>query len=71
MNFYIVIYSYVFCGGGEFFVFFIIFLGFWIDLEMFYNGFFLMIFEIKMNLIKLGKEFFVEVLKVGEIGKEG
>lgn len=45
--------------------------GLWIDLEMSYNGSFLMTLETKMNLTKLGKEPLVEVLKVGEIGKEG
>ncbi|KAM4822771.1 testis-expressed protein 2 isoform X1 [Urocitellus parryii] len=45
--------------------------GLWIDLEMSYNGSFLMTLETKMNLTKLGKEPLVEALKVGEIGKEG
>lgn len=46
-------------------------LGLWIDLEMSYNGSFLMTLETKMNLTKLGKEPLGEALKVGEIGKEG
>lgn len=71
MNFYTVIYSHVFCGGGEPSVFFTISPGLWIDLEMSYNGSFLMTLETKMNLTKLGKEPLVEALKVGEIGKEG
>ncbi|KFQ32103.1 PREDICTED: testis-expressed sequence 2 protein isoform X2 [Merops nubicus] len=45
--------------------------GLWIDLEMSYNGSFLMTLETKMNLTKLGKEPLGEALKVGEIGKEG
>ncbi|EHB10789.1 Testis-expressed sequence 2 protein [Heterocephalus glaber] len=45
--------------------------GLWIDLEMSYNGSFLMTLETKMNLTKLGKEPLVEARKVGEIGKEG
>ncbi|XP_074870386.1 testis-expressed protein 2 [Carettochelys insculpta] len=45
--------------------------GLWIDLEISYNGSFLMTLETKMNLTKLGKEPLVEELKVGEIGKEG
>ncbi|XP_069849183.1 testis-expressed protein 2 isoform X1 [Dipodomys merriami] len=45
--------------------------GLWINLEMSYNGSFLMTLETKMNLTKLGKEPLVEALKVGEIGKEG
>ncbi|XP_009702295.1 PREDICTED: testis-expressed sequence 2 protein isoform X1 [Cariama cristata] len=45
--------------------------GLWIDLEMSYNGSFLMTLETKMNLTKLGKEPLSEALKVGEIGKEG
>ncbi|XP_008635790.1 PREDICTED: testis-expressed sequence 2 protein isoform X1 [Corvus brachyrhynchos] len=45
--------------------------GLWIDLEMYYNGSFLMTLETKMNLTKLGKEPLGEALKVGEIGKEG
>lgn len=48
-----------------------LFPGLWIDLEMSYNGSFLMTLETKMNLTKLGKEPLVEALKVGEIGKEG
>lgn len=52
------------------FLFFSI-LGLWIDLEMSYNGSFLMTLETKMNLTKLGKEPLGEALKVGEIGKEG
>uniref|UniRef100_A0A8C5THD0 Testis expressed 2 n=1 Tax=Malurus cyaneus samueli TaxID=2593467 RepID=A0A8C5THD0_9PASS len=45
--------------------------GLWVDLEMSYNGSFLMTLETKMNLTKLGKEPLGEALKVGEIGKEG
>nr|XP_009925184.1 PREDICTED: testis-expressed sequence 2 protein isoform X2 [Haliaeetus albicilla] len=45
--------------------------GLWIDLEMSYNGSFLMTLETKMNLTKLGKEPLGEALKVGEIGREG
>ncbi|KAL8163873.1 UNVERIFIED_CONTAM: Testis-expressed protein 2 [Gekko kuhli] len=45
--------------------------GLWIDLEISYNGSFLMTLETKMNLTKLGKEPLSEALKVGEIGKEG
>ncbi|XP_069728550.1 testis-expressed protein 2 isoform X1 [Phaenicophaeus curvirostris] len=45
--------------------------GLWIDLDMSYNGSFLMTLETKMNLTKLGKEPLGEALKVGEIGKEG
>uniref|UniRef100_A0A8D0BJ77 Testis expressed 2 n=1 Tax=Salvator merianae TaxID=96440 RepID=A0A8D0BJ77_SALMN len=45
--------------------------GLWIDLEISYNGSFLMTLETKMNLTKLGKEPLGEALKVGEIGKEG
>ncbi|XP_053149639.1 testis-expressed protein 2 isoform X3 [Hemicordylus capensis] len=45
--------------------------GLWIDLEISYNGSFLMTLETKMNLTKLGKEPLAEALKVGEIGKEG
>ncbi|KAM4843744.1 testis-expressed protein 2 isoform 2-T2 [Thomomys bottae] len=45
--------------------------GLWINLEVSYNGSFLMTLETKMNLTKLGKEPLVEALKVGEIGKEG
>lgn len=51
--------------------FFFLILGLWIDLEMSYNGSFLMTLETKMNLTKLGKEPLGEALKVGEIGKEG
>nr|XP_033818004.1 testis-expressed protein 2 isoform X2 [Geotrypetes seraphini] len=45
--------------------------GLWVDLEISYNGSFLMTLETKMNLTKLGKEPLSEVLKVGEVGKEG
>ncbi|XP_041432723.1 testis-expressed protein 2 isoform X2 [Xenopus laevis] len=45
--------------------------GLWTDLEISYNGSFLMTLETKMNLTKLGKEPLGEALKVGEIGKEG
>ncbi|XP_072847093.2 testis-expressed protein 2 isoform X1 [Pogona vitticeps] len=45
--------------------------GLWIDLEISYNGSFLMTLETKMNLTKLGKEPLGEALKVGEIGREG
>ncbi|XP_030064278.1 testis-expressed protein 2 [Microcaecilia unicolor] len=45
--------------------------GLWVDLEISYNGSFLMTLETKMNLTKLGKEPLGEVLKVGEVGKEG
>ncbi|XP_029456601.1 testis-expressed protein 2 isoform X2 [Rhinatrema bivittatum] len=45
--------------------------GLWVDLEISYNGSFLMTLETKMNLTKLGKEPLGDVLKVGEIGKEG
>ncbi|XP_044305435.1 testis-expressed protein 2 isoform X2 [Varanus komodoensis] len=45
--------------------------GLWIDLEISYNGSFLMTLETKMNLTKLGKEPLGEALKVGEFGKEG
>ncbi|NXK95962.1 TEX2 protein, partial [Formicarius rufipectus] len=45
--------------------------GLWVDLEMSYNGSFLMTLETKMNLTKLGKEPLGEALKVGEIGREG
>ncbi|XP_063312228.1 testis-expressed protein 2 isoform X1 [Pelobates fuscus] len=45
--------------------------GLWADLEISYNGSFLMTLETKMNLTKLGKEPLGEALKVGEIGKEG
>lgn len=57
--------------GGKPFCFFTVSPGLWIDLEMSYNGSFLMTLETKMNLTKLGKEPLVEALKVGEIGKEG
>ncbi|XP_032900013.1 testis-expressed protein 2 isoform X5 [Amblyraja radiata] len=45
--------------------------GLWIDLEISYNGSFLMTLETKMNLTKLGKESLGEGCKVGDIGKEG
>lgn len=45
--------------------------GLWTDLEISYNGSFLMTLETKMNLTKLGKEPFGEALKVTDIGKEG
>ncbi|XP_068118438.1 testis-expressed protein 2 isoform X2 [Hyperolius riggenbachi] len=45
--------------------------GLWTDLEISYNGSFLMTLETKMNLTKLGKETLPEDLKVGDIGKEG
>ncbi|XP_078081934.1 testis-expressed protein 2 [Mustelus asterias] len=45
--------------------------GLWIDLEISYNGSFLMTLETKMNLTKLGKEPLGEAYKVGDIGKEG
>ncbi|XP_072270163.1 testis-expressed protein 2 isoform X2 [Pyxicephalus adspersus] len=45
--------------------------GLWTDLEISYNGSFLMTLETKMNLTKLGKEPFGEALKVSDIGKEG
>ncbi|KAM6473462.1 testis-expressed protein 2 isoform 1-T4 [Liasis olivaceus] len=45
--------------------------GLWIDLEISYNGSFLMTLETKMNLTKLGKEPLGEALKSGEFGKEG
>ncbi|XP_053309952.1 testis-expressed protein 2 [Spea bombifrons] len=45
--------------------------GLWTDLEISYNGSFLMTLETKMNLTKLGKESLGESAKVGEIGKEG
>ncbi|KAJ7398864.1 Testis-expressed sequence 2 protein [Pitangus sulphuratus] len=45
--------------------------GLWVDLEMSYNGSFLMTLETKMNLTKLGKEPLGEALKVGEVGREG
>lgn len=46
-------------------------LGLWVDLEMSYNGSFLMTLETKMNLTRLGKEPLGEAFKVGEIGREG
>ncbi|XP_005993802.1 testis-expressed protein 2 isoform X2 [Latimeria chalumnae] len=45
--------------------------GLWFNLEISYNGSFLMSLETKMNLTRLGKEPPGESLKVGEIGKEG
>ncbi|MEE6507107.1 hypothetical protein FKM82_007968 [Ascaphus truei] len=45
--------------------------GLWTDLEISYNGSFLMTLETKMNLTRLGKEPVGDVLKVGEFGKEG
>ncbi|GCB65736.1 testis-expressed protein 2 isoform X1 [Scyliorhinus torazame] len=45
--------------------------GLWIDLEISYNGSFLMTLETKMNLTKLGKEPLGEAYKVGDVGKEG
>ncbi|XP_067914618.1 testis-expressed protein 2 isoform X2 [Heterodontus francisci] len=45
--------------------------GLWIDLEISYNGSFLMTLETKMNLTKLGKEPLGEGYKVGDVGKEG
>ncbi|KAG8129300.1 putative Testis-expressed sequence 2 protein [Naja naja] len=45
--------------------------GLWIDLEILYNGSFMMTLETKMNLTKLGKEPLGEALKSGEFGKEG
>ncbi|XP_060700699.1 testis-expressed protein 2 [Hemiscyllium ocellatum] len=45
--------------------------GLWIDLEISYNGSFLMTLETKMNLAKLGKEPLGEGYKVGDVGKEG
>ncbi|XP_078385167.1 testis-expressed protein 2 isoform X2 [Cetorhinus maximus] len=45
--------------------------GLWIDLEISYNGSFLMTLETKMNLTKLGKEPLGETYKVGDVGKEG
>ncbi|XP_070596465.1 testis-expressed protein 2 isoform X2 [Erythrolamprus reginae] len=45
--------------------------GLWIDLEILYNGSFLMTLETKMNLTKLGKEPLGEAIKSGEFGKEG
>lgn len=41
--------------------------GLWVDLEISYNGSFLMTLETKMNLVRLGKE----GEGLGEIGKEG
>ncbi|KAF7668604.1 hypothetical protein LDENG_00001120 [Lucifuga dentata] len=43
--------------------------GLWFDLEISYNGSFLMTLETKMNLIRLGKE--GEGLRFGEFGKDG
>ncbi|XP_040294782.1 testis-expressed protein 2 [Bufo bufo] len=45
--------------------------GLWTDLEISYNGSFLMTLETKMNLTRLGKEPLGEAFKVGESGKEG
>ncbi|XP_007886936.2 testis-expressed protein 2 isoform X1 [Callorhinchus milii] len=45
--------------------------GLWIDLEISYNGSFLMTLETKMNLTRLGKEPLGEGYKVGDVGKEG
>lgn len=45
--------------------------GLWTDLEISYNGSFLMTLETKMNLTRLGKEPLGEAFKVGETGKEG
>lgn len=45
--------------------------GLWVDLDISYNGSFLMTLETKMNLTKLGKEPLGEAMKVGEIGREG
>ncbi|XP_033896828.3 testis-expressed protein 2-like isoform X2 [Acipenser ruthenus] len=46
--------------------------GLWIDLEISYNGSFLMTLETKMNLTRLGKDPVGEGLgRVGEIGREG
>ncbi|XP_073463170.1 testis-expressed protein 2 isoform X1 [Aquarana catesbeiana] len=45
--------------------------GLWTDLEISYNGSFLMTLETKMNLTRLGKEPFGEALKVSDIGKDG
>ncbi|KAG9472047.1 hypothetical protein GDO78_021523 [Eleutherodactylus coqui] len=45
--------------------------GFWTDMEISYNGSFLMTLETKMNLTRLGKEPLGEAFKVGETGKEG
>lgn len=43
------------------------FVGLWFDLEISYNGSFLMTLETKMNLTRLGKE----GEGLGEQGKEG
>ncbi|XP_072561430.1 testis-expressed protein 2-like isoform X1 [Paramormyrops kingsleyae] len=43
--------------------------GLWFDLEMSYNGSFLMTLETKMNLARLGKD--AEGLRFGESGKDG
>ncbi|XP_070711185.1 testis-expressed protein 2-like [Pempheris klunzingeri] len=43
--------------------------GLWFDLEISYNGSFLMTLETKMNLIRLGKE--GESVRLGEYGKDG
>ncbi|KAJ8264093.1 hypothetical protein GJAV_G00145070 [Gymnothorax javanicus] len=43
--------------------------GLWFDLEISYNGSFLMTLETKMNLARLGKE--AEGLRFGEPGKDG
>ncbi|XP_006635545.2 testis-expressed protein 2 isoform X1 [Lepisosteus oculatus] len=45
--------------------------GLWFDLEISYNGSFLMTLETKMNLTRLGKEPLGEGLRFGETGKEG
>ncbi|XP_066560365.1 testis-expressed protein 2 isoform X2 [Amia ocellicauda] len=45
--------------------------GLWFDLEISYNGSFLMTLETKMNLARLGKEPAGEGLRVGETGKDG
>ncbi|XP_069511100.1 testis-expressed protein 2 [Ambystoma mexicanum] len=45
--------------------------GLWVDLDISYNGSFLMTLETKMNLTKLGKEPLGEAVKVGEIGRDG
>ncbi|KAM9296131.1 LOW QUALITY PROTEIN: testis-expressed protein 2-like [Gastrophryne carolinensis] len=45
--------------------------GLWTDLEISYNGSFLMTLETKMNLTRLGKEPLGDAFKVGEMGKEG
>lgn len=44
-------------------------LGLWFDLEISYNGSFLMTLETKMILNRLGKE--EESLRLGEFGKDG